>query len=330
MAFLLKSTLFDYLAGRANPMKRQLVETWLRDDANRSTFHAWLLEWERLHPQIDPDTDAAFDRLLRRIDADEPVSPFRAGESAGTERRVTWFPRWLVAATVLLLLSAGLFLSRDRILYRTYRTAYGQTRPIQLPDGTLVTLNANSTLRVSRWFFGRFGDGGRAVWLAGEAEFSVTHQPNHQRFVVRTDNDFRVEVLGTVFSMYARPQRAQVVLSRGKVRVDAGRQQLLMKPGDRVTLRHGHLHRYQTPRPDRYAAWKNHQFVFDGTSVADVCQLLTDTFGRRVTPADSTLARRAISGQFRAYTADELLQVLTEVLNLRVEKRPDHLILIAN
>ncbi len=107
--------------------------------------------------------------------------------------------------------------SRDSILYKTFETGYGKTTQIYLEDGSSVALNANSRLKIPR--FGFYGDV-RNVILDGEAEFSVSHTIDHKRFVVKTSDTFQVEVLGTQFSVFARPRGTKVALSHGKIRID--------------------------------------------------------------------------------------------------------------
>ena len=51
-------------------------------------------------------------------------------------------------------------------------------KTILLPDSSLITLNANSTLSYNNnWN----STAPRKVWLNGEAYFSVTHQQNNQK-----------------------------------------------------------------------------------------------------------------------------------------------------
>ncbi|MES1161109.1 MAG: hypothetical protein ABUM51_10155, partial [Bacteroidota bacterium] len=58
--------------------------------------------------------------------------------------------RWIAAASILILFTAGLLVTRAiRHRQPEVNTAYGQISRQQLPDGTEVTMNANSKLRYS-------------------------------------------------------------------------------------------------------------------------------------------------------------------------------------
>ncbi len=320
-----KPMLFRYLANRATPLERQAAEEWLKKAGDTETFHQWLLEWEMQSPQYLPDSDAAYRALLERIDSQETGTPETEKPIPG-RHRLAWL-NWRIAATITLLVCLGAWLLRQPLLYKTYETEYGQTSSFVLSDGSRVTLNANSSLRVPR--FG-FNSEIRQVDLSGEAEFSIRHTPTHQRFVVRTSDQFQVEVLGTEFTVFARPRGTRVALSEGKIRLDYGktahRKKLLMKPGELVSMSpEGDLTLRHTDKPRLEAAWKEQRFVFNNTSVGEICALLKENFGLTVRPGNTEIAARTITGNFKAGTADDLLTVVGEVLNLQINKHKDHI-----
>ena len=105
----------------------------------------------------------------------------------------------MAAAVALLLLTTGLWTFRNVLIYKTYHTASGETKTFVLVDGSQVTLNTLSSLRVPRW---GFGSSSREVFLDGEAAFSVRHTPDGRKFIVKTQKDFEVVVLGTEFSVF--------------------------------------------------------------------------------------------------------------------------------
>lgn len=65
----------------------------------------------------------------------------------------------------------------------TVQTQFSETRAVSLPDGSVVELNANSSIAfLDNWN----NRSKREVWLAGEAFFSVSHDP-HREFTVHTE-----------------------------------------------------------------------------------------------------------------------------------------------
>jgi transmembrane sensor len=321
---LIKTIVFDFFDGKATAIQRKYIEAWLADEANQETYFQYLDEWESQRPQFALDADkamASFEQVL--LNTHPPAPQPKIVKQIQTSWLSDW-RGWHVAASVLLLSLLGGWLFRSQLLYKSYQTAYGQTATFQLSDGTSVSLNANSMLRVPR--FG-FGSDTRDVFLEGEGEFNVTHKADNQRFVVRTSGNFQVEVLGTEFVVYARERGKRVFLNRGKVKLELPQgQQLYMKPGNVVTVANsGRYHLTQTAAARPYVAWKEHWFYFDNTTLSEVTEQIRERFGVQVAIADTELAQRRIAGNFKAEKADDLLQILTELLNLTVVKTRNHI-----
>ncbi|WP_461094967.1 FecR family protein [Spirosoma gilvum] len=322
----MRETLFEHFAGRSTALQRTMIADWLQEPANQSQYVAWLDEWEQQHLQYLADEDSAFQQLTSRIESWEQQhqSTTEEAEQSVRVRPLISQPRWLAAAAVALCLLAGGYAGREKLLYKTMETAFGETRQLTLPDGSQVTLNAHSSLRIPR--FG-FGDKTRAVWLTGEAAFSVKHTITNQRFVVHTNRGVDVEVLGTEFDVYDRPGGTKVVLSKGAIQLNYANaakpvRQLKLKPGDAVSVDPaGHLTQTHTVEPEISTAWLNHRFVFKSTSVREIAQLLRDTYNLRVELKNPNLASRTVTGSFQANNADEFLQVVAELLEINYKQK---------
>ncbi|GGM90304.1 anti-sigma factor [Dyadobacter beijingensis] len=309
--------LFDYFSGRVSPIQKQLVDEWAKDADHRELFYQSLHAWESQHPQYIVDLDKAMaghtarmvSKAVKRPDWMRPARPLD-----GWIRK-----RGAIKVAASILVAALLcWQFRKPILNRTYTTHYGEVRQINLPDGSTVTLNANSAITVPR--FG-FGDSERAIGLEGEALFSVKHTQNHSRFVVRTGQNFDIEVLGTEFSVYNRGKSGRVVLNRGKVqlRYDQGPapKTITMRPGEVVRLNgQGNAHLQKVRNPESLSAWRDNRFVFENTSLTEIAQLFADTYGLTLVISDPELAKWTITGSFTAHNADELLETLMEVSSL--------------
>jgi len=308
-----KKILFDFFDGKATAIQRKHVEEWLRDSANEAFFFQCLDEWESQHPQYIPDAAPALAKFTALTEVSNSKSDFSepSYETAVLATRSRRPRLWGIAASVVFLLSSG-FLFKKNLFYQSYHTDYAQTQSFYLPDSTLVSLNANSTLWVPRWGF----DKKREVMLEGEGEFNVTHTIDNQHFVVKTERDFNVEVLGTEFVVFARPRGNKVVLNKGKVEVHYQQKQLTLQPGDALSLPANATRPQLTKaaQPERQANWKNHQFYFDDAPLAEVRHTLEEHFGLRVSIADSSLNDRRLSGYFKATSAQEVAYILSALL----------------
>lgn len=92
-------------------------------------------------------------------------------------------------------------------------TEKGERSSIQLPDGTTVSLNVESQLKVPEDFLSN-----RRVELKGEAYFHVTHSAKNHFEVVT--GDVTTKVLGTEFAVRSYPsEEVRVSVQSGKVSV---------------------------------------------------------------------------------------------------------------
>ena len=324
-----KEFIFSYLSGNTSALQKQVIDEWIKNPINEELFYKWLVEYEYQHPQYLTELPEAIERFHTFADRfdENPEFAFPSKETLlPAPRRIG---AWMIAACIVLGLLAGAWFFQDVFIYQTHTTAFGETKSLLLSDLTKVTLNANSSLRVPR--FG-FGTKTREVYLSGEANFAVTHQSNNQQFIVKTNKGLEVVVLGTEFTVYSRKQGSKVVLSKGKVQLryqeGTTQRQLMMKPGDLVTLDQiNHLRQEVTKQPEKFAAWKDHRFIFDDTTLQEFAQIMDENYGIEVVIKDKTLANRTLVGSFRADSADELMDIISEIFNIDIARTGNTIVL---
>lgn len=329
-----KNTLFENFAGRSTPLFRKLIEEWLQSPGNIELYYEWLDEWEKANPQFLPNEARALKKILQDRE-ERTVVPVDLNKR-GIINRFFHFramaarSRIVAAGIIFLFISGGVFFLKGIIFYQSMTTAFGETRSIVLPDGSLVSMNAHSTIRYPR--FG-FGNKSREVYLSGEADFSVIHTKNNRQFLVKTDNNLDVVVLGTRFTVYTRGEQAKVVLKQGKVELnfleEKQYKRLIMYPGDLFTSNGGGATKFKLEHiqhPENLSAWKNHEFLFDGTSLSEIAKMIKDDFGLAINFENAALAEQKISGSFHADTANELLDVIAQLLNIHYKTKGDNTI----
>jgi len=243
--------------------------------------------------------------LMQKIGVQE-LPAARSGLSA-------W--RWMAAASILVLLAGAMIVMRIRSGgEKVLITPYGQLMVQQLPDGSEVTINANSRVRYAN----NWKDGGeREVWVDGEAFFHVRKTWNRSRFVVHADR-FDVIVTGTQFNVVNRPRNANVMLHEGSV-ILHGRdgQQLNMAPGDFVQWDGKTLSRREVQR-DSVLAWKDRTLFFDKTPLKEVVNIIEDQYGVKVQLADPSLGDSTITGMMPNNNLQRLLHAMQETKNFDV------------
>jgi transmembrane sensor len=324
---LSKNIIFSFFSGSATPLQKKLIEQWLQEKKNLEQYYQWLEEWETEHPQFIPDVEKGLQQYLSRIEKGEKYT--LSNERVNTELSRPF--HWWIAAAVAVLCLFGFLLFQDTLIYHTYETTYGEIKILQLEDGSRVTLNAHSALKVPRFGFGKTS---RKVFLQGEAEFIVTHTIDNQRFLVQTSNNIEVEVLGTEFVVDARAKGTKVFLSKGKVQLNALQgdaaetKPVTMQPGDVILVDNKGKMSIQSNQPiEMHTAWKEKRFIFYDTSLREISDRIYEIYGVQVAIPDTALANRTISGNYKADNIDELLQSLSELLDMEVSKSEDLIIL---
>jgi transmembrane sensor len=130
-------------------------------------------------------------------------------------------PRWrtyALAASALFATVLGVLsytAAREGWLPRTYQTGTSETQIVHLPDGSLVRLNARTTIR-----WPGFSRERRTELVAGQALFEVAHDRTHP-FYVRVDG-LLVRVLGTKFDLNRRSDATILTVLEGAVAVSNG------------------------------------------------------------------------------------------------------------
>ncbi len=312
--------IFEYLSGRATSIQKQLIDKWVKDPSNEDAFYRYLEEWERLHPQYVVDVPEGIRNFRKLLKETGPAAKEEIPPAAPARRRS--IKAWILAASVVLLLASSAWFGRESILYTAYRTNPGEVKPYELPDGSIVTLNANSRLTVSR-FWAITGD--REVFLSGEAEFKVRRTEEGRKFTVRTDNDVEIVVLGTIFTVFNRHQRTAVTLNEGKVQlthqVGNTTKTIEMAPGDKIMVEANRPAIVESGTdPAKTTLWKEKRFEFDQTSLESISGVLNDYYNLKATFADADVRALTVSGSFVAANADEFLESICLLNGLRCQK----------
>ncbi|GAB3253411.1 hypothetical protein GCM10027347_13180 [Larkinella harenae] len=145
--------------------------------------------------------------------------------------------RWVSAVAGIVLFIGWVLWMQWSHAMETVRTSVGVDKTVKLPDGTLVKLTGNSQIRYARVWSEEVP---RAVWLEGEAFFTVSERPGSgdaSKFRVHT-SALTVEVQGTRFNVSERKKGTRVVLSAGKIKlmINDRPQVIEMKPGESVEI----------------------------------------------------------------------------------------------
>ncbi|MDQ6531294.1 FecR family protein [Flavobacterium sp. LHD-85] len=190
--------------------------------------------------------------------------------------------------------------SDGALVYNTIRIPYGKKFEVQLSDGTLVHLNAGTSLRYPV----QFGKNqNRQVYLLGEAFFEVEKDKAHP-FNVNTQN-INVEVLGTKFNVdtYSENVSTDVVLVEGKVALYKDQKtkedQVYLKPGDKGSNLKGQSKiAIEQVNTEYYTAWVKGSLVFKNASFDDIIKKLERQYNVTFINRNKTLGKEIFNARF--------------------------------
>ena len=312
--------------GGATDEEQRYWDAWVRE---RMTHEQTAREARQILAHLDVDMpgariteeeiEAEWHRLRRRLAREEQAA--RPAHRIGM-----WMPSLsrMAAAVLLLVLAAGLV---HRYINggwpfsatKTLATAVGERATLTLPDGSVVILNASSSLTYSR----RAGPAGRRVRLQGEAFFDITRQPGrHPEFVVQTDQA-DIRVMGTRFNVLSTDDLLQVSLNEGRVRVEAsaGTGPIDLRPGELAELlpsKPGIAVR--EVNADAYSSWTGPRLLFDDMPFHEIAGRLERMYGLQIEVMDSTLMEVRVQGSVEN-DPDVVLEGLSRLLQRPVRRQ---------
>lgn len=174
----------------------------------------------------------------------------------------------------------------------TLSTAPGQTFSIRLPEGSVVWLNAGSSLSYHPALLSK---GRRWVELKGEGYFEIAKDAAHP-FVVKTQNQ-EVEVLGTKFNIsnYSNDPGTTTTLVEGLIKVKNARTEKLLSPGEQA-LNDGNELTVSKTDVRLARAWKDGYFRFNETSMSEITKQLERWYNVKIELSEG-LARLRLTGK---------------------------------
>lgn len=167
-------------------------------------------------------------------------------------------------------------------VFNTLSVPRGGKYNITLADGTVVWLNAASSLTFPAAFTGKE----RQVSLNGEAYFEVATDPSRP-FSVKV-GDMQVQVLGTHFNImaYNDEQSVNTTLLQGAVKVQSAAGEALLKPGQQAKMDHAGKVQVVHADIDAAIAWKNGLFSFNNASIEEVMRQVARWFDAEIVYPD--------------------------------------------
>lgn len=236
-------------------------------------------------------------------------------------RRRMRLPRFAAAAVALLGLGIGVHLAWPQSAH--YAAAHGAPRSFELPDGTVVHLNAESELSM------RFSLLQRRIELArGQASFVVAD--DRRPFAVHAAG-LQVRDIGTTFDVSLQREQARISVAEGRVRIAAaaaGEGRLLadLRAGQsaRVDYRDQAVS-VDHEDVDAMTAWWKRRIVFRDVPLRDVADAFNRLNRVRLHVEDAAAGELRLTGNLSGDDLDSLRAFLDEQPRLRTTVAADRI-----
>lgn len=291
-------------SGHASDQDRRAFEAWKHaSPAHESAFREASSLWEELG-----HAGATLHSSSRSV------------RPTGSSTR-RWWPRlrrWSLVACVVLTIgwfSWKPFLDQYRLQTAHHRTAVGQQEQVVLQDGTRLTLNTDTALKVV------FSQQRREVdLLKGEAAFAVAADATRP-FMVRSQ-DTATTALGTTFVVQTRNDSVTVTVSEHAVQVSS----LNSRAASPVMVQEGQQISYspeegwstlQSVDANQTSAWQRGKMIFQAQPLGAVVADLNRYRHGHIFILNPSLRSLPVTGVFEIDDPDSALRVIEQTLGIR-------------
>ncbi len=318
--------LAKYFAGDASNQEAQEIDVWRSiSEQNEIEFQELQLVWLDTGILIKPDTeelkidlDSAWDSLNKKMDIE--VREIDSKEKTISSRKFYN----IAAALAIILLSYFVFNLVFGDSGQSKLAASNEVLTEKLLDGTVVTLNEESTLTYSE----QNSENIRQVELDGEAFFEV-ERDTLKPFVIHA-GEAMVTVLGTSFNVDAFSDENFVTVSveTGKVKLSFGESESILMPGmvGIIDKTSGTIN-VNAESEGNEDAWRDNNLVFRRTKLKNVVNTLNDLYDANIELGSEEIAGCRLSAKFNDETLENIIDIIVSTFELEITRIDDKIIL---
>lgn len=306
--------LLQFLTGETTAEQTQEIAEWLHAKPENQKWldqlEAVWAETGKLTPSpVAVDIEKAWSSMNLKLEMN--------GQNKHThEKKPVKRLFYLSAIAAMLILALGIFrlITGPFILAETQLLASNNEKiKTSLPDGSVVTLNTNSTI----YFPDRFSKNERKVHIKGEAYFKIT--PDAQKPFIIDAGKASIQVLGTSFTVKAyKNNPMEVKVASGVVKfftvdsVSGDTTAIKLTAGKKGTL----AENSSVPEvslepldPDELF-WVDQTLLFNQTPLKQVIFVLEKQYGKTIEVNNPAVLDCRYSATFQNSTLDDVLQAL--------------------
>ncbi|MCR9227882.1 MAG: FecR domain-containing protein [Flavobacteriaceae bacterium] len=221
------------------------------------------------------------------------------------------------AISILLVLgvSTRFWPTQENIELITVTSPMGEVRKVVLPDSSLVTLNAGSSITYPK----TFADDIRHVEMTGEVFFEVTHNPKKPFWV--SSSELKTKVLGTSFNIkaYADTPELKISLATGSIQVSKQDKIVaVLKPNEQISYdKKSKGFKTSEHRTDRDISWMDNIIELNDHSIKETQRIVERWFNVKLEIKKND-GQKTITGRFIDPTLDETIKSLELLIGSKI------------
>lgn len=284
--------------------KETLIKKWLNDELNEAELEAFNgLEDTQLHQSI---IESAKDFKASHFSGIVDFGSFkhRYLHRKKPVKKLSWAVPLLKIASIIVI-AVGVYFAIYFFSPTQIETLAGEKTSIELPDNSIVLLNALSSIEYNeaKW------ETNRLIKLEGEAYFKVA---KGKKFDVLTASGI-ITVMGTEFNVKQRNEYFEVICFEGIVSVSSGSIKRILRKGDTYRILDGKFAEGKTT--SSAPNWATNMSDFDAVPFKEVLADLERQYNIQVT-IKNVDTDRLFTGSFVHDNLENALTSITHPMNI--------------
>lgn len=306
-----------FLSGEASEKETDALNSWISESpANKKVFDEYRQVWEKtgiLEGKPEFDLNDEWEYFQSHIKP--PVKENEFWNFLAGPKFFGSFYRMAAVIAIGLILGYSIYYLSSNSSTTTFYSQNGREK-IELPDGSLVTLNKGAEITYPK----SFDSETRLVNFTGEAFFHI-QKDSVRPFIIRSNN-LSIQVLGTSFNVRAIPgsKEIEVVVKTGKVAIYEGSDKINGKniiAGERA-LYDKELRKIsiEENKNRNFLAWETGQIIFEESSLPEVINVLSSVYHKEFVIGSDKLKNCRVTVSFDNQELNAVLKVLEATLDI--------------
>lgn len=305
---LVCSLIIENLDKTITPENKVLLDEWRKEDEeNEKVYRDYFnvqVNLDKINNRYRFDTQSSWESLDKKLEV--------------KHRNVFHWYKFAAAATILVVLSVGYYFIFNRNNYVVINTENNVKTGVTLPDGTLVNMNAATTIRYHK---NNFTVDRKLELLKGEIFIHITKHGAPQFIVDMGKVD--AKDIGTSFNVLRNDEKVEIIIADGSVALRH------LNSNQQVLLKKGQLGFYNVKTEQlksanntniNYKAWIDKKFIFNEMPFEEVTGELEKVYQTTITINGDKLKHRKLTARLHYQSLDSAMAVISASMQCKVTK----------